>query len=171
MLSWYNILLLPQEGISNTGWSHHKKQGPWAPYSRILCVDILLDTHITMAAPTSQSWHQMLEWTYSGVDHSLPGNGGEECINFIPSKQKMMETAMFVTLGMMEILIGLKTVRLDTGAYKTRNMDPLGKRVLLLIMTLTFGIELGFKFSTRQMIWILNPCHIVTMMQVWFQAA
>ncbi|RUS91075.1 hypothetical protein EGW08_001203 [Elysia chlorotica] len=49
--------------------------------------------------------------------------------------------------------------------------EPIGKRILLLLMCLTFGIELGFKFATRQMIWIGNPCHLATMMQIFILSA
>ena len=31
---------------------------------------------------------------------------------------------------------------------------------------LSFGIELGYKLSSKQMMFILNPCHILTMIQV-----
>ncbi|ELU15190.1 hypothetical protein CAPTEDRAFT_93026 [Capitella teleta] len=120
----------------------------------------------------SSSWSNMLDWTYTGVDHSLPGNGGIECISFIPSKQKIIETAVFLALGFCEILIGLKFVSLsDIKTWKSKNSDPLGKRIFLLAHTLIFGIELGFKFSTRQMIWILNPCHVVTIIQIFLLAA
>jgi hypothetical protein len=43
---------------------------------------------------------------------------------------------------------------------------PIGKRILLLLMCLTFGIELGFQLATRQMIWFEIPFHLATMLQV-----
>ena len=110
---------------------------------------------------------KMLEWTYSGVDHTLPGNGGEECINFIPTKQKIFETILFTSIGMMEIRFGLTHLKLPNKLPQSRLQgDRLGKRIILTFMCIIFGIELGFKFATKQMIWILNPCHIVTMAQV-----
>lgn len=41
-----------------------------------------------------------------------------------------------------------------------------GKQMLLIVMTMTLGVEIGFKFATRTVIYILNPCHITTLMQV-----
>lgn len=45
---------------------------------------------------------------------------------------------------------------------------PAGKQILLVVMTLILGLELGFKFASRSVIYILNPCHIITMIQVTF---
>lgn len=41
-----------------------------------------------------------------------------------------------------------------------------GKQVLLVLMTFVLGLELGFKFASRTVIYLLNPCHITTLMQV-----
>lgn len=41
-----------------------------------------------------------------------------------------------------------------------------GKQVLLVTMTFILGLELGFKFASRTVIYVLNPCHITTIMQV-----
>ena len=112
---------------------------------------------------------EYLSWAYSGVDHTLAGNGGEDCINFIPTHQKIAETFLFATISALEIFFAFNRLKLpEKIGPPIHGGDRTGKKLLLFIHTVIFGIELGFKLSTRQMIWILNPCHLVTMMQVGY---
>ena len=106
-------------------------------------------------------------WAYEGVDPTLPGNGGEECIGFIPREQKILETIVLATVSFLEIVFAYSRITLpEKIAPPERGGDRTGKKILLFMHAITFGIELGFKLSTKQLIWILNPCHLVTMMQV-----
>lgn len=38
--------------------------------------------------------------------------------------------------------------------------------VFLLAFTCVYGIEIGYKFSTRQFIFLLNPCHLLTLTNI-----
>lgn len=113
-----------------------------------------------------------LYWMYAGVNNSLAGNGGQECIASVPPLQRLAETAAFTALGLFEMYIAYPRLRLPSVESSSPSVlaacNRTGRNLLLAIMCLTFGIELGFKFATRQMIWILNPCHITTIIQVWF---
>ena len=108
----------------------------------------------------------MLEWAYSGVDHSLPGNGGQECVDFIPLWQRVVESGLACVFAAFSLKFAYKRVTLPEKLPPAERSDRCGKRVLLVLMCVTLGIEIGFKFATRQMIWILNPCHVTSMIQV-----
>ena len=119
----------------------------------------------------SLSWtgrlNEILTSTYEGVDHSLPGNGGPECTHFLTVKQKLMETFVFTAWALLEFYVSKSRIKLPAKIpVAQRGFDRTGKKILLVAHTLTFGIELGYKLSTRQTIFLLNPCHVVTMMQV-----
>ena len=108
----------------------------------------------------------IFDWAYIGVDHSLPGNGGQDCVDFIPLWQRVLESGLACVFAAFTINYAYKHVRLPVRIPPIERSDRCGKRVLLVVMCLTFGIELGFKFATRQFIWICNPCHITSMIQV-----
>lgn len=106
-------------------------------------------------------------WAYAGVNNTLAGNGGPDCIAAVPALQRALETILFTTIGLLEIYVAYPHIRLQATPVVPSTMHRAGRRLLIAFMCLTFGIELGFKFATRQMIWILNPCHLVTMIQVY----
>ncbi|XP_045200551.2 transmembrane protein 164-like [Mercenaria mercenaria] len=113
----------------------------------------------------------MFEWAYAGVDHTLPGNGGQECVDFIPLWQRVAESGLACLFAACCIKYAYKHITLPDKIPPLENKDLCGKRILLVSMCLTFGIELGFKLATRQFIWIFNPCHVTSMIQIYILAA
>src|SRR6218665_445006 len=116
-----------------------------------------------------EDWRELVSWTYSGINYSLAGNGGPECAAMVPGSQKIAETVFVAVMSFLEVWLTYPQLKLPNPLPLCSDQLPdgaFGRRFLLVIMCMTFGIELGFKFASRQMIWILNPCHIVTMMQV-----
>lgn len=110
------------------------------------------------------------EWAYAGVNHTLAGNGGPECAAFLSPLRRLIETCLAACLacylaywsyGRIQVPPVPKVVRQDRG----------GKRALLVLMCLIFGMEMGFKFSSKTVIYILNPCHIITFLQIFMLAA
>lgn len=113
------------------------------------------------------NWEEMFSWAYSGVNFSLAGNGGPACAALVPGTQKIAETVFVVALNSLLLWISYPRLTFQNLLPLSTGRDgDVERRILLLVMCLTFGIELGFKFASRQMIWVLNPCHLVTMVQV-----
>lgn len=108
------------------------------------------------------------DWLWGGVDTSLLGNGGEECAAFLSVEKKILE-GIGVTV-LMFLMMRWSYARLaplpplGSAAYQVK-YEPL-KQFLLVTMCIVFGMEIGFKFASRSVIFLLNPCHVVTAIQV-----
>ncbi|XP_063430760.1 transmembrane protein 164-like [Mytilus trossulus] len=110
------------------------------------------------------------DWSYTGVNFELAGNGGDLCQTFLSVQQRIIESVFTTIVSGIVVVIATLHLTLPNVPLKS-DRDYCGKRILLVVMCTTFGIELGFKLATRQMIYILNPCHIATMMQIFCLAA
>lgn len=107
----------------------------------------------------------MFEWAYDGINSSIPRNVGPECANYLSLKRRIIET-LFISVFIISCIVwGLKHVTLPKKVAYV-NQDCVGRRVLLIIMSLVLGMEIGFKFTSRTVIYLLNPCHITTALQV-----
>ncbi|XP_046467637.1 transmembrane protein 164 isoform X1 [Neodiprion pinetum] len=112
----------------------------------------------------------MLEWAYSGVNASVPRNVGPECAEYLTPSRRVVETIAATILVAVTVIWGLKRITLPKPSPYV-NQDRVGKRVLLIFMSLILGMEIGFKFSSRTVIYLLNPCHVTTVMQLYLLAA
>lgn len=116
--------------------------------------------------------YSLLDWIYGGVDPKFEGNGGPECAAFIAPQQRISESLVIVLISLVEVCVALSKINLSkelkvVGKGCTRaKEDSLGKNLLLVALCMTFGVEVGFKFATKTVIYLLNPCHVMTMVQV-----
>ncbi|OON18084.1 hypothetical protein X801_06067, partial [Opisthorchis viverrini] len=111
---------------------------------------------------------EMFEWSFAGINTSLPGAGGDDCVNYLPASQRLLETLTIT--GVFAYLSIWALPRLTFPAFiLPGNSNPM-RQGLLVIHCIVFGIELGFKCATGSLLWALNPCHILTVLQVSFNS-
>lgn len=106
------------------------------------------------------------KWAYDGVNSSIPRNSGLECSQYLTPKRQWIESGFVVALSMCLLRWGYVKAR-PIIVKHTNNQKPVAQQMLLVAMTFTLGMELGFKFASRTVIYILNPCHVTTLIQVW----
>lgn len=110
-------------------------------------------------------------WAFDGVNGSIPRNTGPECANYLSTTRHITESLIMVPAAMLILNYGrskLPPLHVD---YKAADRIVFGKQLLLITMTFLLGLEMGFKLCTRTAIYILNPCHITSMLQVYLLAA
>ena len=108
----------------------------------------------------------MLEWSYSGVDFSLYGNGGDECSGYLSPTHLIVETTLIVCLTLTFEFYYSWSKSVPGYEPNLQLKERFGRKLLLAGLCLIWGIEIGYKLSTRQLIFILNPCHVLTFIQV-----
>lgn len=110
-------------------------------------------------------------WAYDGVNASIPRNTGPECYAYLSTKRHIFESAILIPFALLLIKIGLTKIKPIQINYSRTNQIVAGKQLLLITMSALLGLEMGYKLCSRTAIYILNPCHITSMIQVYLLAA
>ncbi|VDM78236.1 unnamed protein product [Strongylus vulgaris] len=102
------------------------------------------------------------ELAAGGVDSTIPGNGGEECMTYLPTWQRFCETMIIVPLAIRTVL---SIVPILDCSFSSRPKND-SRYAVLTVYSIIFGAELAFKMISKTGIFLLNPCHITTAMQL-----
>lgn len=106
------------------------------------------------------------DWAYAGVNASVPRNAGPECAYYLTARRHLIEDIFVVAFWLFALKWAICRAKPLPTVVSTVTQMTTAKKILLVSMTFTLGLELGFKLSSRSVIYILNPCHITTIMQV-----
>uniref|UniRef100_UPI00398E5E89 transmembrane protein 164-like n=1 Tax=Pristiophorus japonicus TaxID=55135 RepID=UPI00398E5E89 len=114
---------------------------------------------------------RLLDTLYGGVDPNISGNGGQQCAAFLSVRQRALETAFMIGVSALQIAVAYRRIqgglRLAGRVSPHERQEALGKNLLQAALCLTFGLEIGFKCATKTLIYLLNPCHMLTGLQIF----
>ena len=90
---------------------------------------------------------------------------GQRCVAFLSKGQLLFETLLGTALVVLFSLCGAKTYTLPA-KVASAGKDPLFKKVLLVVLSVVFAIEIVYIVCSRQLLYLLNPCHVCTVLEV-----
>ncbi|XP_065163942.1 transmembrane protein 164-like [Atheta coriaria] len=111
------------------------------------------------------------DWAMGGVNKTVPRNAGPECAEFLDPTYRLIETAIVLVAMVLTFVWSYRRIKLPTPTSYGARRDRGGRRTLLVLMSLIWGMEIGYKFSSRTVIYLLNPCHVTTALQIYLLAA
>ena len=101
---------------------------------------------------------------YGGIRPDIPGHGGEECAHYLPPYQLIGETLLTTAIMIFVGILAFRTYTMPKVFPK--HEDLASKRILLIFLCIVYGIEIGFKIVNRSALYLLNPCHVTTVIEV-----
>jgi hypothetical protein len=101
---------------------------------------------------------------YGGIRADIPGHGGAECAAYLSKNTMIFETLLSTSMMIAVGIFGFFTYTMPQ-IIQSEKCSSL-KKVLLILLCLVFGVEFGYKLCSRQVLYLLNPCHIITVIEV-----
>ena len=117
------------------------------------------------------------EWLWGGVDFALVENGGPACIGSVSLVRRALETFAGVSLGYLSYAYGLNALAPSSAEEDNNNLNKRehiytpGRVLLLTALSVTFGLQLAFKIISGSAIFLLFPCHMLTMLWIYVLAS
>ncbi|XP_033638231.1 transmembrane protein 164-like [Asterias rubens] len=117
-----------------------------------------------------------MQWLCKGVNPQFPGNGGPECASYLGFTQRILETILVLSVCAFEMWITWPYLKIPTSTlqaverHRQSGRGETGKRVLLIALCIVLGVELGLKFATKTVIYMMNPCHVITIVEIFLLA-
>ncbi|MCP9258554.1 hypothetical protein DINM_001582 [Dirofilaria immitis] len=119
------------------------------------------------------------DYLLGGINNFIPENGGPQCLEFLSLWQRVVETLILVPFAIAGIIISSKnlepinlpnfdkvSVSVDKNVVLTNSGKNLVKYYILTFYCFIFGSEIIYKLINRTVIFILNPCHIASALQI-----
>ena len=114
-------------------------------------------------------WWKFRDWAIGGIDFEVEGNGGLSCRDHVGFNRRVCETLLGIGLPLC-LFLWNRTQNTEQERPKkshSRNYYSPLRIALLVSMTFVFGIEVGFKFASKQLIWLFNPCHVTSLIDIY----
>eukprot|EP00095_Tigriopus_kingsejongensis_P006433 snap_masked-scaffold469_size162558-processed-gene-0.22 protein:Tk06433 transcript:snap_masked-scaffold469_size162558-processed-gene-0.22-mRNA-1 annotation:"hypothetical protein DAPPUDRAFT_61547" len=124
-----------------------------------------MESNVSVVAPGVEA--VFFDYCVSGIDFTLPGNGGPACWEFISPWQRACECVFGLGLSLMCLVGGLRRHRPPHSPRMAHphEYDPLG--ILgLVALSCVWSMELCYKLATRQAIFMLQPCHVLCLIMM-----
>jgi len=122
--------------------------------------------------PDSTSFLSVItDYLIGGVDLNLAGNGGAGCPTFRSPQRKIIETVLVGGLSILAYKTAQKKIKSSTETRSGSHHQLFtGRQLVLIAITIMFGIQVGFKIGSKTVIWLLQPCHMLTALQIFLLA-
>ncbi|XP_066258710.1 transmembrane protein 164 [Euwallacea similis] len=110
-----------------------------------------------------------MDCAVGGIDMSITKYAGKDCIEYVNVTWRRIETILILVTCTYLFLWSFPKCTLPNITYSEK--DRFGRRFLSCLLCLCWGMEIGFKCASKTGIYLLNPCHITTAMQIYLLTA